>query len=229
MPSKLPLYVQPMRDMHFIGPTDSPYDGDPDRIRATNEEVEQLLEAANWLLPSMRLTKSDILFTWSGVRPLTYAPDQPMGIRGYVIHDMAKDGMPNALALTSGPLLAHRTAGRKLRDTIRAKIDPSQPKQQLSYRAKLFRESPESPTLLNQGSDVRLAHLRQAAAEEQPVTLADIMFRRVGVGWTATNGREAARVAAEAVADIMGWDDARIGVEVERYIAYLEEKHPALP
>jgi glycerol-3-phosphate dehydrogenase len=142
---------------------------------------------------------------------------------------MAKDGMPNALALTSGPLLAHRTAGRKLRDTIRAKIDPSQPKQQLSYRAKLFRESPESPTLLNQGSDVRLAHLRQAAAEEQPVTLADIMFRRVGVGWTATNGREAARVAAEAVADIMGWDDARIGVEVERYIAYLEEKHPALP
>ncbi|MGE3874944.1 MAG: FAD-dependent oxidoreductase [Parvibaculaceae bacterium] len=229
MPSKLPFYVQAMRGLHFIGPTDSPYDDDPDRIRATPEEVDMLLEASNWLLPSMRLKKADVLFTWSGVRPLTYAPDQPMGIRGYVIHDMARHGMPNALALTSGPLLAHRTAGRKLRDAVAARIQPSGRMQEISYRAKLFAEAPHSPRLLNHGTDIRLAHLRQAAAEEQVVTLADLLFRRVGAAWTATNGREGARVAAEAVADIMGWDSPRIDEEVKRYFSYLDDKHPAAP
>ena len=71
----------------------------------------------------------------------------------------------------------------------------------------------------------RDADLRHAAEHEQPVTLEDLMFRRVGAGWTETMAREGARVAADSVADILGWDEARIDKEVNDYLAIIAHRH----
>jgi glycerol-3-phosphate dehydrogenase len=83
----------------------------------------------------------------------------------------------------------------------------------------------ESPPLLDHYPEIKVSDLRIAAQQEHPETLADLMFRRVGAGWTATMGSEAAERAATSVADIMNWDVTRVREEVRRYREYLVENH----
>ncbi len=78
-----PFYIIPWRGMHYAGPTDTAFDGDIDDIRATEEEIEHLVHQVNSLLPGATLERKTVLFSWAGVRPLTYAPDEPMGLRGH--------------------------------------------------------------------------------------------------------------------------------------------------
>ena len=222
----LPFYVYPWRDMHFIGPTDTLFEGDEDEVRATDDEIDYLLDETNHLMPGLGgLSRSDIRFTWAGVRPQTHDPDDSMGIRGRRLHDLAEDGMPGILALTAGNIITHRLSGRELCAAVKARLSPSGSPAPLSYDAKPFAPAPESPSLLNHWDGARLAHLRQAAEREHPANLADLLFRRVGAGWTETMAREGAQKAAETVADILGWDDARIEQEVAAYAHVLERLH----
>jgi glycerol-3-phosphate dehydrogenase len=99
----------------------------------------------------------------------------------------------------------------------------------LSYAAKTYPRAEDSPAFLNHWPEARLSDLRHAARHEHPVTLQDLMFRRVGAGWTATMGREAARKAAETVADILGWDARRIDDEVAAYLRHIRHAHGVEP
>ncbi len=64
------LFVIPWRSFTLIGTTDTDYQGDYDRIRATREDVDYILEAANRALPRARLDYDDVLSTYAGLRPL---------------------------------------------------------------------------------------------------------------------------------------------------------------
>ena len=69
---------------------------------------------------------------------------------------------------------------------------------------------------------------RSAAEHEHATSLVDLMFRRVGAGWTSSMGRDVAERAAASVADILGWDEARARAEASEYRSYLKRMH-ALP
>ena len=75
--------------------------------------------------------------------------------------------------------------------------------------------------LLDHHTEVKLSDRRYAATHERPANLVNLMFRRVGAGWTGTMGVEAAHKAAETIADVMGWDEKRIAEEAELYLAYV--------
>lgn len=65
-----PFFVVPWDDKFLIGTTDERYAGDLDRVEADGPEIDYLLREANRVLPSARLTRGDVLYTYSGVRPL---------------------------------------------------------------------------------------------------------------------------------------------------------------
>ncbi len=68
-----PFFVVPWDGKLLIGTTDELYAGDLDAVEADAREVEYLLRETNRLLPSARLTRADVLYTYSGVRPLPRA------------------------------------------------------------------------------------------------------------------------------------------------------------
>jgi glycerol-3-phosphate dehydrogenase len=65
-----PFFVVPWDDKLLVGTTDERYAGDLDRVEADEREVEYLLRETNRVLPSARLAREDVLYTYSGVRPL---------------------------------------------------------------------------------------------------------------------------------------------------------------
>src|SRR5690606_10614278 len=79
-----------------------------------------------------------------------------------------------------------------------------------------------SPPLMSEDATIKLSDLTFAARHEHVVNLVDLMFRRVGVGWSVGMGYDIAEKAAEAVAKELGWDAKRTAEEVLNYRSYLE-------
>jgi glycerol-3-phosphate dehydrogenase len=65
-----PFFVLPLGQSTLIGTTDVPFTGDPRQAVASEEEIEYLLASVNEVLPGMRLTRDDLDWHYSGVRPL---------------------------------------------------------------------------------------------------------------------------------------------------------------
>ena len=63
-----------------------------------------------------------------------------------------------------------------------------------------------------------MVELRWAVAQELAFTLADLLVRRIPLAFeTRDHGRAAARRVAPLIAPWLGWDEARLGEELERY------------
>lgn len=227
-----PLFCAPFNDFHYIGPSEVNFSGDPDDVTPSEAEIEQMVHEINRVLPGMQLRREDVLFAWAGVRPLTYGGASfPKGNRLRVLHDLERDGMRNAIALTAGPIMTHRSAAEEIVAAVKGRMVPSGAPKALSYAGRRFPINEDSPPLSNDDSTFRLDDLRAVAREEMPTTLADILFRRVPVGYRADMGRSVVRRAAEAVAEPMGWSADDVDVEIRAYLETIRHLHavPAGP
>ncbi|HXA94637.1 MAG TPA: glycerol-3-phosphate dehydrogenase/oxidase, partial [Candidatus Dormibacteraeota bacterium] len=68
------IFVIPWREFSLVGTTDTDFDGDPDRLWATREEVTYLLQEVAKVLPDQRVAFENVAYTYAGVRPLSYEP-----------------------------------------------------------------------------------------------------------------------------------------------------------
>ena len=66
------IFVIPWREFSLVGTTDTDFDGDPDRLWATRDEVAYLLDAVGQALPDRRVSFDNVTYTYAGVRPLSF-------------------------------------------------------------------------------------------------------------------------------------------------------------
>ncbi len=66
------VLIFPLYDCALIGTTDIPVE-DPDDVRCTEEEVDYFLEMVARVFPDLSLTRRNIVFRFSGVRPLPHS------------------------------------------------------------------------------------------------------------------------------------------------------------
>jgi len=74
------MFVLPSGRHTIIGTTEHPAHRGPDDIRATEADVQYLLDSVNARFPDARLTRDDVISAWSGIRPL--AARRAMGPHG---------------------------------------------------------------------------------------------------------------------------------------------------
>jgi glycerol-3-phosphate dehydrogenase len=103
------VLVIPWGKRFMIGTTDIRYDDDPSDARCTVAEMDYLLGEVNALIPQAKLTPKDVLYTFSGVRPLPYAPGvvEAKIPRSHVLHDHAPD-IPGLVTVVGGKLTTFR-------------------------------------------------------------------------------------------------------------------------
>jgi glycerol-3-phosphate dehydrogenase len=64
------MFVLPSGRHTIIGTTEHPAHRGPDDIRATEADVQYLLDSVNARFPDAKLTRDDVISAWSGIRPL---------------------------------------------------------------------------------------------------------------------------------------------------------------
>lgn len=204
-----PFYGLPLgKGRFYFGPTETPFDGDAGEVRCTVEDMDFLLAEANHLLPGLRLSRRDVLQSWAGVRPLTYDPARQMGARERVLHEPG----PNLLALTAGPVMTHRTAGRAIARAVQRRLGPAGTQPAARRR------------VAEDGADPVI----RAVTKEHARDLGGVLIQRTGAVWESLRTRDEVESTAGRIAPHLGWD-ARLAAEaVEEFLA-LQERRFGVP
>jgi len=72
------VLILPFYDKVLIGTSDIPVDH-PDDVRCTDEEIDYFLDMVKRVFPSLKLTRENIVYQFSGVRPLPYSSAKTAG------------------------------------------------------------------------------------------------------------------------------------------------------
>lgn len=116
------VLIFPLLGKVLVGTTDIPIDN-PDDARCTEEEVDYFFDLVGHVFPGIRLDRSQIVYRYSGVRPLPAAGDVNPGVvsRDYrIVHDTL-DGGQKVVSLVGGKWTTFRALGEHLaRETLSA-------------------------------------------------------------------------------------------------------------
>src|SRR5919202_384647 len=127
-----PYFIVPWNGRYLIGTTDIRYDGDLDHVVADDEEIDYLIDETNHVIPEANLTWSDILFTYSGVRPLPYQPEGAEGsvTRSHIIYDHAEHDpkIGGLISIIGGKLTTYRNLSRETVDAAYEKLGKKAPR-----------------------------------------------------------------------------------------------------
>ena len=66
------IFAIPRLGVTYVGTTDTYYDGDKENMKVAKEDCDYLLAAVNRTFDQINLSRSDIVSSWSGIRPLIY-------------------------------------------------------------------------------------------------------------------------------------------------------------
>lgn len=123
------VLVIPWMGRYLIGTTDLRFDEDPGDARCDADEMTYLLGEVNQLIPQAGLTPDDVLFTYSGVRPLPYAPDvdERKIPRSHVLHDHAPD-LPGLVTVVGGKLTTYRQLAQDAVDDVFRRLGRKSPR-----------------------------------------------------------------------------------------------------
>ena len=111
----------------LIGTTDRDYDGDPADVRATEGEIQYLIAAANEYF-RVPLKRDDVVWTYSGVRPLYGAGGGAAqeATRDYVLRLDGEPGEPRLLNVFGGKITTYRRLAEAALEQINAVLGRSE-------------------------------------------------------------------------------------------------------
>lgn len=149
-----PYFIVPWNGSYLIGTTDFRYKEDLDYVKATEDEIQYLIDETNYVIPTAGLTRDSVLFTYSGVRPLPSAPSGSEGSisRSHVVFDHStgksaaggrmkvQSGGPNAdglLSIIGGKLTTYRNLGRQATNVVYKKLGVYKPPKSATDRVPL--------------------------------------------------------------------------------------------
>ncbi|USK37532.1 glycerol-3-phosphate dehydrogenase/oxidase [Cytobacillus firmus] len=71
-PDKRMVFAIPRNGKTYVGTTDTFYDSDPVNPKMTSSDRTYIINAINFMFPSVKITENDIESSWAGVRPLIW-------------------------------------------------------------------------------------------------------------------------------------------------------------
>jgi len=113
-----PFFIIPWNNNYLIGTTDIRFEEDPDKARAESWEIDYLLRETNRLFPAANLRRSDILYSYSGVRPLPFTTDhhEDRITRKHFVKQ--HKFLTNLLSIVGGKLTTYRSLAEDCVDLV---------------------------------------------------------------------------------------------------------------
>ena len=123
-----PFFIIPWNDNYLIGTTEIRFDDAVDKIHCEPWEVEYLLGETNRVFPQAQLTRNEILYTYSGVRPLPFVSgkDAQSITRRHFIREHPQ--LQNLLSIIGGKLTSYRSLAEQCVNLVFRKLGRPYPK-----------------------------------------------------------------------------------------------------
>jgi glycerol-3-phosphate dehydrogenase len=115
------MFVLPWGDVAYVGTTETDFDGAPEDVRATGDDVVYLLRSANAFFPQARLTPNDVLTTWAGLRALV-APRAPRAAGKVSREHRVIESQAGLVTIAGGKLTTHRAMASGVVDVVAARL-----------------------------------------------------------------------------------------------------------
>lgn len=102
------LFALPWGDRTYIGTTDTDYQGRPEDVAATSEDVDYLIEVSNTYFPNHQIAREDIISTWAGLRPLVAPPSSGLDESAVSREHEILVGRDGLVTIAGGKLTTYR-------------------------------------------------------------------------------------------------------------------------
>jgi len=253
-----PVFVFPWEGATVVGTTDLDHRENLDQSASISaDELDYLLAACTQQFPGAEVTASDVLSTWSGVRPVVgSAAGEQQGKPSNETREHVLWQEPGCVTLAGGKLTTFRPQaievlkacadmlGRAFEDDgalVFAAVPPLtipglSPQQWRRLAGRHGRDLPRLAQLIAElghetvgNTDTLWAELAFACEAEMVLHLDDLLLRRTRLGLLLARGGEEHFAAIRQLCQPrLGWDDARWQQELQRYLA-LWQRHHGLP
>ncbi|MCO6478607.1 MAG: glycerol-3-phosphate dehydrogenase/oxidase [Phaeodactylibacter sp.] len=114
------MFAIPRQRATYIGTTDTPYEGDPDRIPINQEDVDYLLEATNHMFPGVNLSTDDVESSWAGLRPLIY--EEGKSASEMSRKDEIFESESGLISIAGGKLTGYRKMAERITNLLNKKF-----------------------------------------------------------------------------------------------------------
>ncbi len=215
------LFAIPWGERVILGTTDTDYDGPIDTPRCEDEDTAYVLESANRVFPGARLTTSDVISAWAGLRPLV--ADRRGNPSDISRRHEIKMSHPGWWDVTGGKLTTYRLMAEETVDAMIRYLDRAVPACQTDRLALLG----ENGALLEEkGSNIISSivppPIFQSVVEhccrhEWARHLDDVMVRRTSWRYYHRDQLKIADRVAGWMGTELGWSQADTDEELSRY------------
>jgi len=122
-----PVFVIPWAGQILIGTTEVPQQESPHRAEPTASEIDYLLAAVRRLFPKAAIGTSEIRYSYAGVRPLPYSPNESLSAisRRHFLHHHLEDGTAGLITVIGGKLTTAPSLARDCARMMGIKIPES--------------------------------------------------------------------------------------------------------
>ncbi|MCW2804559.1 MAG: Glycerol-3-phosphate dehydrogenase [Propionibacteriaceae bacterium] len=184
-----PMMIIPWLGRYIIGATDVRFEGDLDTASIDQEELRYILHETNRIIPGANLSADDVLWSYTGVRPLPYQASGPTGdiTRRHIVHHHSGDAdrpLAGLFSVIGGKLTTFRALAEHVVDDV--------------LRQGRFRTKRPCPTKLHRLPGAQTADLDRFTAEFRRTSM---LPEATGERLLALYGTRAGEIQTLAVQD----------------------------
>jgi len=214
------LFAIPWGDRTILGTTDTDYQGSLDSVEANSDDLRQVLAVANRFFPGGRLTETDVLGAWAGLRPLIANPNgKPSDISR--AHEI-RSPEPGWWDVAGGKLTTYRLMAEQTVDAVVKWLGPKGAAGSAWQPCRTAVEPLLPPDETAEVSGILPPKFSRATVEhyvnrEWALHLDDVMVRRTSWHHYFPDRREWVEQAADWMGALLKWSPEVRTAELARY------------
>jgi len=247
------VLIFPLLDKVMIGTSDIPIEN-PDEAHCTEEEINYFFEMLKRVIPNIEVKREQVVFQFSGVRPLEYSDAKTTGQISRD-HSIMEDNLVEipVYSLVGGKWTSYRAFSEQVTDKALATLsrtrkadtknlpigggrDYVEVKDSSGCDSQLFARYGSrcrEVTAYQAGDTTPLENypemMRCEAAflteKEKVAHLDDLILRRSLMAYLGKMNRPLVDELADIVADVLGWNEQQIQAEIARTLSVLKDQH----
>lgn len=118
------LFAIPRNRVTYLGTTDTEYHGNLDRVVASQEDVQYILEGVNSMFPTAKLKEEDVESSWAGLRPLIHEEGKSPSEMSR--KDEIFESASGLLSIAGGKLTGYRKMAERIVNLVARKFRQEQ-------------------------------------------------------------------------------------------------------